>query len=73
LEELDIKDPVTMKSVPADAKTMGEVMFRAGSHFTQNALENNLKFQRNHNHLVSKKKPKLDSLHCGNFLHPSEP
>jgi acyl-CoA synthetase (AMP-forming)/AMP-acid ligase II len=28
LEELDIKDPVTMKSVPPDAKTMGEVMFR---------------------------------------------
>lgn len=31
LEELDIKDPVTMKSVPADAKTMGEVMFRGNT------------------------------------------
>ncbi|KAE8055834.1 hypothetical protein FH972_012652 [Carpinus fangiana] len=31
LEELDIKDPVTMKSVPLDAKTMGEVMFRGNT------------------------------------------
>ncbi|KAK3038836.1 hypothetical protein RJ639_028558 [Escallonia herrerae] len=31
LEELDIKDPATMKSVPADAKTMGEVMFRGNT------------------------------------------
>lgn len=31
LEGLDIKDPVTMKSVPADAKTMGEVMFRGNT------------------------------------------
>ncbi|KAL6218192.1 hypothetical protein ACLB2K_011407 [Fragaria x ananassa] len=28
MEELDVKDPVTMKSAPFDAKTMGEVMFR---------------------------------------------
>ncbi|KAF6172454.1 hypothetical protein GIB67_006967 [Kingdonia uniflora] len=31
LEEVDIKDPVTMKSVPSDAKTMGEVMFRGNT------------------------------------------
>lgn len=31
LEEVDIKDPVTMKSVPADAKTMGEVMIRGNT------------------------------------------
>ena len=31
LEEVDIKDPVTMKSVPRDAKTMGEVMLRGNS------------------------------------------
>lgn len=31
MEEVDIKDPVTMKSVPADAKTMGEVMFRGNT------------------------------------------
>ncbi|KAF5455667.1 hypothetical protein F2P56_025217 [Juglans regia] len=31
LEEIDIKDPVTMKSVPPDAKTMGEVMFRGNT------------------------------------------
>ncbi|CAK8539280.1 unnamed protein product [Lathyrus sativus] len=31
LEGLDIKDPVTMKSVPADAKTIGEVMFRGNT------------------------------------------
>jgi len=31
MEELDIKDPVTMKSVPADAKTVGEVMFRGNN------------------------------------------
>ncbi|GMY09714.1 probable acyl-activating enzyme 1, peroxisomal [Fagus crenata] len=31
LEEVDIKDPVTMKSVPLDAKTMGEVMFRGNT------------------------------------------
>lgn len=29
--EMDVKDPVTMKSVPADGKTMGEVMFRGNS------------------------------------------
>ncbi|MCI22365.1 putative acyl-activating enzyme 1 peroxisomal protein, partial [Trifolium medium] len=28
---LDIKDPVTMKSVPADAKTIGEIMFRGNN------------------------------------------
>ncbi|CAL5187452.1 unnamed protein product [Lathyrus oleraceus] len=31
IEVLDIKDPVTMKSVPADAKTIGEVMFRGNT------------------------------------------
>ncbi|KAK7366652.1 hypothetical protein VNO80_08647 [Phaseolus coccineus] len=31
LEDLDIKDPKTMKSVPADAKTIGEVMFRGNT------------------------------------------
>ncbi|KAB1203551.1 putative acyl-activating enzyme 1, peroxisomal [Morella rubra] len=31
IEELDIKDPKTMKSVPPDAKTMGEVMFRGNT------------------------------------------
>ncbi|GAV63472.1 AMP-binding domain-containing protein/DUF4009 domain-containing protein [Cephalotus follicularis] len=31
LEEVDIKDPVTMKSVPLDAKTIGEVMFRGNT------------------------------------------
>ncbi|VVA29050.1 PREDICTED: probable acyl-activating enzyme [Prunus dulcis] len=31
MEELDVKDPVTMKSVPSDAKTMGEVMFRGNT------------------------------------------
>ncbi|RZS05602.1 hypothetical protein BHM03_00036142 [Ensete ventricosum] len=31
LEEVDVKDPVTMKSVPADAKTIGEVMFRGNT------------------------------------------
>ncbi|KAJ0034770.1 hypothetical protein Pint_24729 [Pistacia integerrima] len=31
MEEIDIKDPVTMKSVPPDAKTMGEVMFRGNT------------------------------------------
>lgn len=29
--EVDIMDPVTMKSVPADAKTMGEAMFRGNT------------------------------------------
>ncbi|KAL5706195.1 putative acyl-activating enzyme 1 [Ranunculus cassubicifolius] len=28
---MDIKDPVTMKSVPADGKTIGEVMFRGNT------------------------------------------
>nr|AHL44982.1 4-coumarate:coenzyme A ligase 4 [Fraxinus mandshurica] len=31
MEEVDIMDPVTMKSVPADAKTIGEVMFRGNT------------------------------------------
>ncbi|KAK1262338.1 putative acyl-activating enzyme 1, peroxisomal [Acorus gramineus] len=31
MEELDIKDPVTMNSVPPDGKTMGEVMFRGNT------------------------------------------
>ncbi|KAI4389635.1 hypothetical protein MLD38_001841 [Melastoma candidum] len=31
LEEVDVKDPVTMKSVPADGKTIGEVMFRGNT------------------------------------------
>ncbi|KAH6782073.1 AMP-dependent synthetase and ligase family protein [Perilla frutescens var. hirtella] len=31
LEEVDIKDPVTMKSVPADGATMGEIMFRGNT------------------------------------------
>ncbi|QCD91747.1 fatty-acyl-CoA synthase [Vigna unguiculata] len=31
LEDLDVKDPQTMKSVPADAKTIGEVMFRGNT------------------------------------------
>lgn len=31
MEEVDVKDPVTMKSTPADAKTMGEVMFRGNT------------------------------------------
>ncbi|KAI3724631.1 hypothetical protein L2E82_36414 [Cichorium intybus] len=31
MEEVDVKDPVTMKSVPWDAKTMGEVMFRGNT------------------------------------------
>ncbi|KAM4118578.1 hypothetical protein ACB094_02G214000 [Castanea mollissima] len=31
LEEVDVKDPVTMASVPADGKTMGEIMFRGNT------------------------------------------
>ncbi|KAM7253383.1 hypothetical protein ACFE04_026001 [Oxalis oulophora] len=31
LENVDIMDPTTMKSVPADAKTMGEVVFRGNT------------------------------------------
>ncbi|XP_073002486.1 butanoate--CoA ligase AAE1-like [Typha latifolia] len=31
MEEVDIKDPVTMKSVPADGSTIGEVMFRGNT------------------------------------------
>ncbi|KAL8130700.1 hypothetical protein V2J09_019855 [Rumex salicifolius] len=31
MEEIDVKDPVTMKSVAWDAKTIGEVMFRGNT------------------------------------------
>ncbi|MQM08320.1 hypothetical protein Taro_041175, partial [Colocasia esculenta] len=31
MEDVDIKNPVTMKSVPADSRTMGEVMFRGNT------------------------------------------
>ncbi|PKA60828.1 putative acyl-activating enzyme 1, peroxisomal [Apostasia shenzhenica] len=31
LEEVDVKDPVTMESVPADGKSIGEVMFRGNT------------------------------------------
>ncbi|XP_038899534.1 probable acyl-activating enzyme 1, peroxisomal [Benincasa hispida] len=31
LEGVEIKDPITMESVPADGKTMGEVMFRGNT------------------------------------------
>ncbi|KAI3725543.1 hypothetical protein L1987_65333 [Smallanthus sonchifolius] len=31
IEEVDVKDPVTLKSVPWDAKTIGEVMFRGNT------------------------------------------
>ncbi|KAJ6849534.1 putative acyl-activating enzyme 1, peroxisomal [Iris pallida] len=31
IEEIDIKDPVTMISVPADGQTVGEVMFRGNT------------------------------------------
>ena len=31
LEEVEVKDPVTMASVPADGKTMGEIMFRGNT------------------------------------------
>ncbi|OMP09688.1 AMP-dependent synthetase/ligase [Corchorus olitorius] len=31
IEEIDVKDPVTMKSVPPDAKSIGEVMFRGNT------------------------------------------
>lgn len=31
LEDVDIRDPVTMESVPADCKTMGEIMFRGNT------------------------------------------
>ncbi|KAE8693448.1 putative acyl-activating enzyme 2 [Hibiscus syriacus] len=31
LEDVDILDPITMESVPADGKTMGEVMFRGNT------------------------------------------
>ncbi|KAK9129258.1 hypothetical protein Sjap_009745 [Stephania japonica] len=31
MEELAVKDPVTMKSVPSDGETMGEVMFRGNT------------------------------------------
>ncbi|KAK6922517.1 AMP-dependent synthetase/ligase [Dillenia turbinata] len=31
LEEVDVRDPVTLESVPDDGKTMGEVMFRGNT------------------------------------------
>uniref|UniRef100_A0A2P2K021 Putative acyl-activating enzyme 1isoform X1 n=2 Tax=Rhizophora mucronata TaxID=61149 RepID=A0A2P2K021_RHIMU len=31
LEDVDIKDPTTMESVPADSKTIGEIMFRGNT------------------------------------------
>lgn len=31
LEEVDVKDPVMMKSVPSDAKTVGEIMLRGNT------------------------------------------
>ncbi|XP_010536456.1 PREDICTED: probable acyl-activating enzyme 1, peroxisomal [Tarenaya hassleriana] len=31
IEEVDVKDPVTMKSVPSDGKTIGEVVFRGNT------------------------------------------
>ncbi|XP_022769352.1 probable acyl-activating enzyme 1, peroxisomal [Durio zibethinus] len=31
IEEIDVKDPVTMKSMPPDAKSIGEVMFRGNT------------------------------------------
>ncbi|RAL52588.1 hypothetical protein DM860_017282 [Cuscuta australis] len=31
LQDVDVRDPVTTKSVPADGKTMGEVMFRGNT------------------------------------------
>lgn len=31
MEDVDVKDPATMQSVPSDAKTMGEVMFRGNT------------------------------------------
>ncbi|MFS8006325.1 putative AMP-dependent synthetase/ligase, AMP-binding, AMP-binding enzyme domain-containing protein [Helianthus anomalus] len=41
LEEVDVKDPVTMKSVAWDAKTIGEVMFRGNT--IMNGYANNIK------------------------------
>uniref|UniRef100_A0A803N5C0 4-coumarate--CoA ligase n=1 Tax=Chenopodium quinoa TaxID=63459 RepID=A0A803N5C0_CHEQI len=34
LEEVDVKDPITMKSVPTDAKTIGEVILRGNTIMT---------------------------------------
>ncbi|XP_021765617.1 probable acyl-activating enzyme 2 [Chenopodium quinoa] len=31
LEDVDVRDPITMESVPADGKTMGEIMFRGNT------------------------------------------
>ncbi|TVU33636.1 hypothetical protein EJB05_25466, partial [Eragrostis curvula] len=31
MEEVDVKDPVTLQSVPADGRTVGEVMFRGNT------------------------------------------
>ncbi|KAH7847817.1 hypothetical protein Vadar_030563 [Vaccinium darrowii] len=41
MEEVDVKDLVTMKSVPVDAKTMGEIMFRGNT--MMNGYFNNTK------------------------------
>ncbi|XP_009791184.1 butanoate--CoA ligase AAE1 [Nicotiana sylvestris] len=41
MEEVDVKDPATMKSIPPDAKTMGEVMFRGNT--VMNGYLKNLK------------------------------
>ncbi|XP_010682998.2 isovalerate--CoA ligase CCL2 isoform X2 [Beta vulgaris subsp. vulgaris] len=31
LEEVDVRDPITMESVPVDGKTMGEIMFKGNT------------------------------------------
>ncbi|KAK3029171.1 hypothetical protein RJ639_039726 [Escallonia herrerae] len=31
LEDVDVKDPITMENVPADGKTVGEIMFRGNT------------------------------------------
>ncbi|XP_075101344.1 butanoate--CoA ligase AAE1-like [Nicotiana tabacum] len=41
MEEVDVKDPASMKSIPPDAKTMGEVMFRGNT--VMNGYLKNLK------------------------------
>ncbi|KAJ8568159.1 hypothetical protein K7X08_020881 [Anisodus acutangulus] len=41
MEEVDVKDPATMKSISPDAKTMGEVMFRGNT--VMNGYLKNLK------------------------------
>nr|QTO31270.1 4-coumarate-CoA ligase [Ocimum kilimandscharicum] len=44
IEEVDVKDPATMKSVPKDGKTIGEVMFRGNT--VMNGYLNDLKATR---------------------------